>query len=333
MHHDHWIPQWAANLPWWVKWAFMAGVGALSAFLPGVVAPNLQVIGASIGAALILVSIAGATGHTVNEHRAKQGKPRLKLEPSHLILLGLVIAAIGASWQMYRGPVQHAPLTQAEKDEITKPFRDEVKSLKDQLAQKPAVAVPGPVSASTAPEPTAVVPPPPKPRPYYSGSEIDDMLGQLGKMQKLTSAMFSEENGSLNRVRQQMITSVGITGPMILPSQAQQISDEILDYGNGLQAELTNLKKMPSEFPTVEPEIAPTIADKDEAARQYLGSIFAAVNVLRSIAKIQNDNAPTPAFMAKETQELFTATQNYRKWLQLSLDRIKSKTAEVRGWK
>jgi hypothetical protein len=100
--HDHWIPRWVEGLPWWIKWGLMGGAGILSAFLPGVVAPSWQVLGASVGAALFGVACFGATWQGVNDLREHRGQPRLKLEPNYLIIFGLAVAIIGFAWQSYR---------------------------------------------------------------------------------------------------------------------------------------------------------------------------------------------------------------------------------------
>lgn len=117
--YDHWIPQWVAALPWWVKWAFMAGIGFMSAFLPTVLGLSWQMVGVVIGGALTAVAFLGAVTHTVNKRREKRGQRRLKLEPSHLIILGLVIALAGAIWQWHKTPPSD-PQTVALQSEIAK---------------------------------------------------------------------------------------------------------------------------------------------------------------------------------------------------------------------
>lgn len=130
--HDHWLPHWVEQLPWWVKWAFMGGLGALSAFLPGVLAPNWQQIGVGVGTALIAVACLGAAWHGINDFREGHGKPRLKLEPNYLIIFGLAIALIGVAWQSYRGAAIASSTGEIAK--ITKPFQDQIDTLKKQQA-------------------------------------------------------------------------------------------------------------------------------------------------------------------------------------------------------
>jgi len=100
--HGHWLPDWIEKRPWWVKWSFGLGLGVMLAFLPGLVNANWQLIGAISGAILIVISLTGGTWQAINEWRAKKGKPRLKLEPTYIVILGLVIALTGVIWQ-WRG--------------------------------------------------------------------------------------------------------------------------------------------------------------------------------------------------------------------------------------
>jgi hypothetical protein len=100
--YDHWIPRWIETLPWWVRWAFVGGVGALSAFLPTVLDLSWQKIGVAVGASLIAIAVGGAITHAVNAAREKRGLSRLQLEPIHIIIVGLVIALAGAGWQLIR---------------------------------------------------------------------------------------------------------------------------------------------------------------------------------------------------------------------------------------
>jgi hypothetical protein len=69
-------------------------------------------------------------GHSANDWRAKRGKPRLKLEPSHLITLGIIIAAAGLVWNQFwfvrdTGPIlvtTTIPTANAAPLQPTKPF-------------------------------------------------------------------------------------------------------------------------------------------------------------------------------------------------------------------
>jgi hypothetical protein len=55
-------------------------------------------------------------------------KIALRVDPWHVIVIGLVIAAVGVGWQIYRGPI----LSQAEIDKITAPLQAQIASLKAQ---------------------------------------------------------------------------------------------------------------------------------------------------------------------------------------------------------
>jgi hypothetical protein len=100
---------WLQSHPWWVKWAFMAGGGLMSAFAPAVIGEEWQAICFSIGAALIVVAALGSAWHGINALRQKRNKPKLMLEPNYLIIFGLTVALTGAVWQQLRGPLSQTP--------------------------------------------------------------------------------------------------------------------------------------------------------------------------------------------------------------------------------
>ena len=66
-------------------------------------------------------------------------KRTLRVEPSYLIILGIILAAVGVGWQFYREP-QRPPLTQTEKDGITKPFQDQIDLLNHNWRMRAAQA-------------------------------------------------------------------------------------------------------------------------------------------------------------------------------------------------
>jgi hypothetical protein len=58
-----------------------------------------------------------------------------KVEPSHIIILGLVIAAVGLGWQLYQGKQPAPTLSQVEIDRITAPFQRQINELKVQVGR------------------------------------------------------------------------------------------------------------------------------------------------------------------------------------------------------
>ena len=55
----------------------------------------------AIGLAVITVlAVLYAMWHGINEWRDRHNKPSIKLEPSHVIIIGLLIAAAGVAWQL-----------------------------------------------------------------------------------------------------------------------------------------------------------------------------------------------------------------------------------------
>jgi hypothetical protein len=96
-------PQWIEDIPWWVKYLFLFGGGLMGAFSSNF-PPLLQVAGLWTG---IISATSGAIAvawHWTNVWRAKHGKSKLKMDPSYVIILGLLIAAGGVIWQQLRTP-------------------------------------------------------------------------------------------------------------------------------------------------------------------------------------------------------------------------------------
>jgi hypothetical protein len=92
-------PHWTASLPWWLSWLFVGGFGVACAFGSTVLPANLQVSGFVVGCLAMAVAGCGTIVHLVNEYRVNRDRPRLKLEPIHIIALGLLIALGGVGWQ------------------------------------------------------------------------------------------------------------------------------------------------------------------------------------------------------------------------------------------
>jgi hypothetical protein len=102
---------WTKKLPWWVGWAFAGGFGLAGAFGSSVLPVNFQLAAFIAGCILLLVAATGTVAHFVNEYRKAQNLRRIKLEPIHLIIIGLLIAASGVSWLWYSKPLQPSSTT------------------------------------------------------------------------------------------------------------------------------------------------------------------------------------------------------------------------------
>ena len=94
MEEEHWTKR----IPWWVKFAFLAGTGLASPFVATYLSENLQLTGLVLGAGLITVSALGSLWHIAGERAIKRGKAKPMLEPIYLVGTGLLIALVGAIW-------------------------------------------------------------------------------------------------------------------------------------------------------------------------------------------------------------------------------------------
>src|ERR1700730_1002455 len=97
------MQEWIKGLPWWAKWAFTAGLGLMSAFAASVFPAPWALIGFCSGFALVVVAVIGVGWHSINVRLATRGKPSLKLQPIHIIALGLLISLSGVAWHIYSG--------------------------------------------------------------------------------------------------------------------------------------------------------------------------------------------------------------------------------------
>jgi hypothetical protein len=147
----HVVEELVEGIPWYAKYALIIGGALMSAFA-STFPESVQTLGRDLGVGLALLGCVAVAWHWDNVWREKHGKPRLKLEPSYLIILGLVIAVIGGAWQLYRN-TQPAELSAGEIAKITAPFQAQIDALKRQ--QSVALLFDHP-----PPEP-----PPPQPQP------------------------------------------------------------------------------------------------------------------------------------------------------------------------
>lgn len=92
------------NLPWWIQYP----AKAIAAVVGGYVSNNPQIFpswAVLVGAAVALWVVLAFLWHALNTWREHNQKPRIKLEPSHIIMLGLIIGLGGAVWQMWQPQV------------------------------------------------------------------------------------------------------------------------------------------------------------------------------------------------------------------------------------
>src|SRR5260370_32145907 len=92
------------NLPWWIKvpaGLVGAAMNQYSNKLPDWAGPYGEIAGAALALWVVLAFL----WHGVNAWRQHKQKPRLKLEPSHVIILGLAIALCAVIWHSRRAPL------------------------------------------------------------------------------------------------------------------------------------------------------------------------------------------------------------------------------------
>jgi hypothetical protein len=92
------------NLPWYILYpgkAMLAAVGGYVSQNPQIFPQWAVWLGAAVAAWIVLAFL----WHALNAWREHKKRLRLQLEPTYLIILGLVIALGGAIWQMSKAPL------------------------------------------------------------------------------------------------------------------------------------------------------------------------------------------------------------------------------------
>jgi hypothetical protein len=102
-----------------------------------------------------------------------------RVEPSHIIVLGLVIAGIGVGWQMWRGKASN-PIAAAS-------------------------AVPSAATAQTTSHPSQI-------RPRYNDGEIRDMIDVMGALRRIVDQEIAPESwkaSDLNQMWRRRLNEIG----------------------------------------------------------------------------------------------------------------------------
>lgn len=119
--------------------------GALVSMFSGYLDPSWQEVGFIAGIVLCLLGVLGTVWHVVNNVRESRGRPRLMLDPIHVIAFGLLIVLVGIGWQAFRSTVPPSQLAtlqnqlkdlQANFDALVKPrtiSEEQEKTLVDYL--------------------------------------------------------------------------------------------------------------------------------------------------------------------------------------------------------
>jgi hypothetical protein len=90
---------WTKRIPWWVAWLFVGGFGLAGAFGSAVLPMNWQLVGFLAGCTSMFAAGTGTALHFINEYREAHNQRRVRMEPLHLIVIGLLIIAGGVGWQ------------------------------------------------------------------------------------------------------------------------------------------------------------------------------------------------------------------------------------------
>jgi hypothetical protein len=114
-----------------------------------------------------------------------------KVEPSHILILGLAIAAVGLGWQLYRGKQSAAP-SQEEISKLNAPLQNQIDSLKAQLAERSKTTIANIPSAISNVAPLA----PTLPKVVYTPTQvvqlIDALQGAFNLMNNTVKPLYDE---------------------------------------------------------------------------------------------------------------------------------------------
>jgi len=117
------------EIPWPIKVTLIVGGALMSAF-SSQYWEWLQWLGATAGAVIAGVGVCATFWHWINLWRAHQGKPRLELNPSHLIIAVLIVALGFALWQPRGLAVANPKNTHVDITAVHPLTQDEEKALR-----------------------------------------------------------------------------------------------------------------------------------------------------------------------------------------------------------
>jgi hypothetical protein len=171
--------------------------------------------------------------------------------------------------------------------------------------------------------------------PHYTASEIDTMLGTLGKLRDLLGTRQRQPDKDVKRL---IINSTRRMGPTIgpplpLPREAAEVADNIENYASKLAEDNGKINDLLDLAPLLKTELSSTIDGFQEKIRKFTNSIFEMASVLRLAAENIKDNAPIGTFISQQTSNLLTSATEYNEWLADSIQKIEVKPREIRGWK
>src|SRR5712664_1658831 len=200
------------NLPWWIQLPGKALAAACGGYVSNhpEIFPSWAVL---VGAAVALWVVLAFLWHAMNTLREHQKKPRITLEPHHIIILGLFIALGAVIWMMAKSDKEDPRIAQFQKQiatlqnqaaappppppvinrdnsaETIKKLQGELNARTEELAaatrqieaQRTAATRPPPVNPET-PEARSPYPPGPVLQQPFSREQAQKMLDALGDM-------------------------------------------------------------------------------------------------------------------------------------------------------
>jgi hypothetical protein len=187
-----------------------------------------------------------------------------KVEPSYVIILGLVIAAAGIAWQLYRG----APLP-AHVAQIIAPFQAQIDTLKKQV-DKPFFNS----------GPTPAPPPAPALPKRHTAYEKERRLSAVDEIYNVIATQLQPAYSEGRKTVYDVYRAVD--------DNAEQ---HLTEYANKVQAAFDNLNailKKYSYFPDIV-QAATKNTFNDVAATQGVKSLVPELQALRAKAKVPND--------------------------------------------
>jgi hypothetical protein len=283
--------RWIESLPWWTKWLFMGGVGLMSAFASTIMPVYWQAFGFCVGIALCLIACVGTAVHLVNTRRQEQGKPKFKVEPTHLIITGLIVTTIGVAG-IVAGEIWRSRISQIS-------------------------TIGGTSSALPEIENKAVLPP-----KSYTQRDINELLDVLHDAFELMSANVSPAYARAESLSQNWKVTISNEG-------AEKYATKLLELREYVQTtvwpQINEFMHRKHEYYGTELYVA---FDIDDQATGFIPAVDSLIKGIQALP--ENAPSKTIDLLAPQFEQFKKQTEAFGKWVSTSKTRIEYMTKNLR---
>lgn len=162
------------------------------------------------------------------------------------------------------------------------------------------------------------------------------MLGKLGQLRDLLGARQKQPDPDISRLIASRPRTVEPFGSQPQPprsSEAEQIADNIETHARTLSEDGNKINALLDEFPLLRSELSPTVAELQGAINKFTTSIVRMTQIMRQAAKTIPSDTSIGPFIIQQSNDLSDGELVYEQWMIFSIQRIETKTQEIRNWR